>query len=149
MSKVPDAVGDPWGYVMSQSGAIDRPPRPLVARKRFVPEEYDGDAPSAPASAMLSVDLGGERMRVVVRMVVDPDLVVIEVTGIPFTRNHTFRQGDFVPVARKPALLGEVWEAAARSAVDQTELARLAEERRKRLDSEKPPLATRRRRGER
>lgn len=148
MSKVPDAAGDPRAYVASQAGIPDRPPLHLIQKRRFVPEAHDGDAAAAPAAAMLAVDLGGERLRAVVRRVVDPDLVVVEVTSIPFTRNHAFRQGDFVPVARNKAMLGEVWEATARSAINPKEIDRLVEERKKRLESAKP-AAPKRRRGER
>lgn len=145
MSKIPDAVGDPRGYVVSQAGVPDRPPLHVIGQRRFVPDAHDGDTASAPAAAMLAVDLGGERVRAVVRLVVDPDLAVIEVTGIPFTRNHAFRQGDFVPVARRKAMLGEVWEATGRSAVDRKEFDRLVEARRQRLEHEKPATAKRRR----
>jgi hypothetical protein len=153
MSKIPDAVADPRGYMQSQGlpGAMAdgglRAHMLAHPKGRHVPIEHEGDHRDAPPGALLSVDLGGERMRAVVRLVVDPDLVVIEVTGTPFTRNHAFRQGDFVPVARRQAMLGEAWEATVRSAVDQKEIDRLAEERRKRLEREKT-AAPKRRRGE-
>jgi hypothetical protein len=57
---------------------------------------------------------------------------VVELVNLPFSRNHSFRQHDFVACARQRDQFSETWEAA-RDKVDRTELERLAAERQERI----------------
>jgi hypothetical protein len=91
--------------------AVDRPNLDTIAQRRFVPSEHQGAGEGTPHGSVLTVDLGGERMRATVRKVLDPDTVIVEITGVPFTRNHGYKQGDMVGCRRESGLLGEVWRA--------------------------------------
>lgn len=156
-----DAVSDPRGYVQSQgapfdksssfdkSSGADRAPLHLIGKSRFVPVEHDGDMEGAPPTAKLTVDLGGEAMRCLVRLVVDDDTVVVEITGVCMSKNHPFRQGDFVAAKRSRHMGGhDEWRATSRNAVDEAQYAALAEKRRLRIEAEEQARAKKpRRRG--
>lgn len=140
MAKTPDAVADPRGYQQSQgaggatSDAGLRTHLRVHGARRFVPEEHEGEPGDAPVASWLTVDLGGEAMRCLTRLVVDDDTVVIEVTGVCFTKNHPFRQHDFVAVKRARHMSGrDEWRATSRNAVDEAQYAMLFEKRRQRL----------------
>lgn len=151
MAKTPDAVTSPQGYVARQRQGVDRPPLHVVQPWRFVPAEHEGNMDDAPPAAKLTVDLGGESMRCLVRLVVDEDTAVVEITGVCMSKNHPFRLGDFVAVKRGRHMGGhDEWRATSRNAVDEAQYAALAERRRLRLEAEQQARArsTRRRRME-
>jgi hypothetical protein len=154
MPKMDDAVPHPRGQVPARSapashstGAPDRPGLHLIQQRRFVPVEWDGDLKDAPARGVVTVDLGGEVMRCTVRRVVDQDTVLLELTGVPMSRNHGFKQGDFVGARRRRALNGrDDWKAVDPRIVSEVETRKLAEERQARLERPEPPA---KKRGER
>ena len=146
MAKTPDAVTDPRGYVAAQRQSLDRPPLHLIEQRRFAPVEHEGEAETASHASILTVDLGGERMRCLTRLVVDEDTAVVEITGVCMSKNHPFRRGDFVAAKRERDMGGrEEWRATSRNAVDDTQYAALAEKRRQRLEVQKPAEPKRRR----
>jgi len=146
MAKTPDAASDPCGYVRSQQQAVDRAPLHLIQQRLFVPVEHGGDLEEAPHASILTVDLGSERMRCLTRLVVDDNTVVVEITGVCMSKNHSFRQGDFVAAKRHRHMGGsDEWQATSRNAVDEAQYAALAEKRRQRLEAQKPAEPKRRR----
>lgn len=150
MAKIADAASNPAGYVRSQSQGGDRAPPHLIRKRRFVPVEHEGEMEDAPPAAKLTVDLGGEAMRCLVRLVVDEDTVVVEVTGIAMSKNHAFRRGDFAAAKRGRHMGGhDEWTATSRNAIDEAQYAALAEQRRQRLEAQEQVQAkkTGRRRG--
>ena len=150
MAKTPDAVANPQGYVQAQRQGVDRPLLHVIPKPRFVPVEHEGDGSDAVPASKLTVDLGGEAMRCLVRLVVDDDTVVVEITGVCMAKNHGFRQGDFVAARRGRHMGGhDEWKATSRNAIDEAQYAALAEKRRLRLDAQEPAQAkkTARRRG--
>lgn len=139
MAKTPDAVSDPRGYAQSQAGTPDRPPLHLIPQRRFVPVEWEGDLKEAPPGSVITVDLGGEVIRCPVRRVLDEDTVLLELTGVPMSRNHNFKQGDFVGARRQRALSGrDEWKAVDPRIVNEIETRRLGEERRARAEAQPP-----------
>jgi hypothetical protein len=139
MAKTPDAAAIPPGHARA------------LQQRRFMPLEHDGGMEDAPHAAKLTVDLGGEAMRCLVRLVVDEDTVVVEVTGVCMSKNHAFRQGDFAAAKRCRHMGGhDQWAVASRNAVDEAQYAALAEKRRQRLEAEqqRPAKSMRRRRAE-
>jgi hypothetical protein len=156
MAKAADAQFDAQDYVRQQTGA-GRADAALAThlrarlRTRFVPVEHDGSMEDAPHQAKLTVDLGGEQMRCLVRLVIDEDTVVVEITGVCMSKNHSFRQGDFVAAKRGRHMGGhDEWQATSRNAVDEAQYQALGEKRRLRLEAEQQPQTktTRRRRAE-
>jgi len=140
MVKAPDAVSSPLDYVRSQAQAVDRPPLQHIRPQRFVPQAFAGEAADAPHNAVITVDLGGERMRCVVRKTVDDDTVILEITGAPMSRNHTHKQGDFVGARRQRAMHGgDEWTAVNERIVNEIERRRLADERQARLEAKSQP----------
>ncbi|HXZ02289.1 MAG TPA: hypothetical protein VEI03_20005 [Stellaceae bacterium] len=152
MPKIPDAVSDPRGYAQSQAQAPDRPPLHHIQQRRFVPAAHGGEPREAPHAAIVTVDLGGERMRCIVRKVLDEDTVILEITGVPMSRNHGHKQGDFVGARRQRGLHGgDEWKAVNERIINEIERRRLAEERQARLEAKSQAAAKRppaRRRGE-
>jgi hypothetical protein len=151
MAKTSDTLANPTGDVRLQRGAPDRTPLNLAGKARFVPVQHEGSMEDAPHAAKLTVDLGGEAMRCLVRLVVDENTVVVEITGVCMSKNHPFRQGDFVAANRARHMGGhDTWNATSRNAVDEAQYATLAEKRRQRLEVEQQAQAkaTRRRRSE-
>lgn len=143
MAKTPDAVADPRGYVQSQATSPDRPSLHLIQQRRFTPVEWDGDLKDAPPGGAITVDLGGEVMRCPVRRVIDADTALLELTGVPMSRNHSFKQGDFVGARRQHAMSGrDEWKAVDPRIVSEIETRKLAEARQARLDP--PPPAKQR-----
>ena len=139
MAKTSDAAANARGYAQAQRQSIDRPALQAIVQRRFVPAEHDGDITDAPHAAKLTVDLGGEAMRCLVRLVIDEDTVIVEITGICMAKSHAFKQGDFVAANRRRDLSGrDRWVATARSAADAAQHAALAEKRRLRLDAQAP-----------
>lgn len=129
------------------AGAPDRPALHLLQQRRFVPVEWDGELKDAPARGVVTVDLGGEVIRCPVRRVVDEDTVLLELTGVPMSRNHAFKQGDFVGARRRRGLNGrDEWKAVDPRIVSEIETRKLAEERQARLARPEPPA---KKRGER
>jgi hypothetical protein len=139
VTNTPDAVSNPQGYVQSKGapgasadGGVGTHLR-VHARSKHIPQAWGFDQGGAPPpAAWLTVELGGESIRTLVRHVEHEDLVVVELVNLPFSRNHSFRQHDFVPCERKRDQFCEKWEAA-RDKIDRAELDRLATERRERM----------------
>jgi hypothetical protein len=141
MPKTPDAVATPQAY-QQHHGAPGASADGGVwthllnhAPRKHVPTEWEGDAGNCPQQQRLTVDLGGERVRVVVRRVVTLDKVLVELDKLPASRNHAFKHGDFVACERKATPFGEVWEAA-RYPADAGTIAELERERAERLAAE-------------
>ncbi|MGO8916221.1 MAG: hypothetical protein ACLQJR_09965 [Stellaceae bacterium] len=148
MAKTPDAVAQPLDYVRSQAQAADRPPLQHIRQQRFVPQAFAGEPPDAPHNAVITVDLGGERMRCIVRKAVDEDTVILEITGVPMARNHTHKQGDFVGARRQRGLHGgDEWKAVNERVVNEIEQRGLVEERQARLEAKSPAAKPVTRRG--
>lgn len=141
MTKTPDAVTNPQGYQQHRGtpGASDdggvRTYLLNHAKRKHVPQEWEGDAADCPQSQRLTVDLGGERIRAIVRMVVTDDKVLVELDRLPFNRSHSFKQGDFVACERMRDAFGETWKAA-RNPADQAGIDRLARQRSERTAAE-------------
>jgi hypothetical protein len=136
MAKLPDAASGPLDYVRSQAHAVDRPPLQHLKTRRFMPQAFAGEAVEAPPDAVITVDLGGERMRCVVRKAVDDDTVILEITGVPMSRNHAHKQGDFVGARRQRGIHGgDDWSAVNERIVNEIEQRRLAAERQGRLEA--------------
>jgi hypothetical protein len=141
MAKTPDAAANAAGYQQHQGipgASADAGVRThfrVHAPRKHVPQEwrFEMDGTPPPAS-WLTVQLGGEAIRALVRHIEHEDLVIVELVNLPFSRNHTFRQHDFVPCERKRDGFGETWEAR-RNAIDRAELDRLAQERRQRAEA--------------
>jgi hypothetical protein len=130
---------------------MSTPDRPLIIpSSKFLPVEHDGDIEGAPRESLLTVDLGGERIRCLVRRVIDEDTVMVEVASITFTRGlHPYKQGDFVGAKRTRHMGGrDEWVAVKESAIAEAERAKLLQEKRDR-DAEKAAQPTPRKRGER
>lgn len=139
MAKTPETAANARGPAQAQRQSIDRPARQAIVQRRFVPAGHDGDMADAPHAAKLTVDLGGEAMRCLVRLVIDEDTVVVEITGVCMAKSHALKQGDFVAASRRRDLSGrDQWVAAARSAADAAQYAALAEKRRLRLEAQAP-----------
>lgn len=158
MSKIPDAAAHPQGYVQasppttsggeSHATSPDRPMLHTIRQRRFVPEAYDGEPANAPHAAIITVDLGGERMRCVVRKVVDEDTAILEITGVPMSRNHSHKQGEFVGARRQRGMHGgDEWKAVNERIVNEIEQRRLAEERQARLEAKNQAATSVKRRG--
>lgn len=136
MAKLPDAAAGPPDYGRLQAQAADRPALQHLKTRRFVPQAFAGEATEAPPDAVITVDLGGERMRCVVRKAVDDDTVILEITGVPMSRNHAHKQGDFVGARRQRGLHGgDEWRAVNERIVNEIEQRRLAAERQGRLEA--------------
>ena len=62
---------------------------------------------------LLTVQLPGEKIRATVKAMSGNDAVIVELTAVPMTKNHTFKQGDTIACRRKPLMFGfgETWEA--------------------------------------
>ena len=149
MAKTPDAVANPAGYVQSQRQGADQPPLHHIQPQHFVPIEYEGSMEDAPHNARLTVDLGGEKMRTLVRHVEDENSVVVEIIGVCMSRNHPFKQGDFVRAERWRHMSGRDEWRAGREAVVPAQLEMLQEKRRARLEAEEAQArGKKRRRGE-
>jgi hypothetical protein len=133
--------------MMSKSpAAADRLPLQLVPQRRFAPIEWAGDVKEAPPGGAITVDLGGEVMRCPVRRVIDEDAVLLELTGVPMSRNHPFKPGEFLGARRHRGIGGrDEWKAVDPRIVSEIETRKLAEERRAR--SEAKPAAPAKRRG--
>lgn len=130
---------------MSTTITPDRPPLGHIQQRRFVPTAHDGEVAEAPHAAIVTVDLGGERMRCVVRKTIDEDTVILEITGVPMSRNHSHKQGDFVGARRQRGLHGgDEWKAVNERIVNEIEQRRLAEERQARLEAKTQAPAKRR-----
>ena len=138
MAKTPDAVSNPQAYAQSRGiggASADAGVRTHLLnhqRRKHIPEEWDGPAEETPPAARLTVDLGGERIRAVVRMVVTADKVLVELDRLPFGRSHGFKEGDFVDCARMRDGFGEKW-LAARMPSDQKAIDQLDGDRAARL----------------
>lgn len=59
----------------------------------------------------LTIDLPGEKLRAVVRKILTPNKVVIELTGCPLAKSHQYKKDDFVACKRTQGIFGETWEA--------------------------------------
>jgi hypothetical protein len=139
MPKTPDAATARQAQVRSQPAPAAPDDAGLRThlmnhqRRKHVPEAWGfGQDGAPPPAAWLTVQLGGESIRALVRHVEQEDLVVAELVNLPFSRNHSFRQHDFVACARKRDQFSETWEAA-RDKIDRAELERLAAERQRRI----------------
>lgn len=92
----------------------DRPNLHAIQQKKFVPEAFEGQFesfPDTPPRSIITVDLGGERLRVLVRKVTDDDHVKVEVVSMPFSKNHSIKHGDVVAAIRVKGLNGrDEWE---------------------------------------
>lgn len=59
----------------------------------------------------LIAQLPGERLRAIIRQVVTPDAVIVEITSIPLTKSHTYKRGDYVACRRNKGVGMEEWKA--------------------------------------
>jgi hypothetical protein len=75
-------------------------PKPIVA-PRFTPV-VDG---------FLTVHLPGEVMRCRVDRVIRPNVVIVEIDGVPMSKSHHYRKGDKAGAVRKAEFGREVWVA--------------------------------------
>lgn len=71
----------------------------------------------------LIADLPGERVRAMIRRVVTPDAVIVELTSIPLAKSHSYQRGDYVALRRKATGLGEIWEAVREQKISIEEVA--------------------------
>lgn len=64
------------------------------------------------AHQSLLVELPGERMLVQVARVLNPDVVIVEITEQPLGKAHRYAKGEFVPCERTITEMGEtVWRS--------------------------------------
>lgn len=61
----------------------------------------------------LIVQLPGERLRAIIKRVVNDNAVIVELTSMPLKGMHNYKRGDFLACRRKETALGEIWEAVA------------------------------------
>lgn len=59
----------------------------------------------------LIAQLPGERLRAIIRQVVTPDAVIVELTSIPLAKSHTYKRGDYVACRRNHVMGTEEWKA--------------------------------------
>lgn len=55
---------------------------------------------------LVTISLPGETLRATVARVVNPNLLVVELTAAPMAKSHSYRFGDFVPCRREVTELG-------------------------------------------
>lgn len=69
------------------------------------------------------VQLPNERLRAIIRRVVNDDAIIVEVVSIPLARTHNYQRGDYVACRRIDTSLGEIWEAVAEQRISVEKLA--------------------------
>lgn len=57
----------------------------------------------------LTVELPGERLRTIIKDVISPFKVVVEITSLPMTKNHDYITGDHVECHLEVNALGSQW----------------------------------------
>lgn len=60
-------------------------------------------------NSSLTVEFSGERVRTTVKDVISPTKVVAEITSMPMTKGHDYKQGDFVECHKEFTPLGDRW----------------------------------------
>src|ERR1700743_2835679 len=64
---------------------------------------------------MLTVELSGERARVVTRAVVDKNTIIVELTAAPMSKDHEWKMGDFITCRRTMSPFGEAWAGVSKN----------------------------------
>jgi hypothetical protein len=57
----------------------------------------------------LTIELPGERIRAVVKEVINSTRVVVELTALPMVAAHNYKQGNFVECEQEMGMFGTVW----------------------------------------
>lgn len=58
----------------------------------------------------LTIDLPGEKLRALVRKVLNKNKIVLELTSVPLAKSHAYKKGDLIACKRVQGMFGEVWE---------------------------------------
>lgn len=58
----------------------------------------------------LTIDLPGEKLRALVKKVINNNKIILQLTNQPLAKSHTYRKDDFVACIRKEGMFGEMWE---------------------------------------
>lgn len=59
----------------------------------------------------LIIELPGEKLRALVRRVLNKNKIVLQLTNVPLAKSHTYKKDDFVACKRVQGMFGESWEA--------------------------------------
>lgn len=79
-------------------------------KKKIKPKEPKSYAFIPALETFLTIDLPGEKLRALVKKVLDKNKIILQLTSVPLAKSHNYQKDDFVACKRVQGIFGEMWE---------------------------------------